>query len=445
VTAIAEQPTPSIPEFVSIAPLSGNQSTTTTPTFTFTPNSFYSPIQPIVRSIYYQVDTWQNAWSIANSTDGATWTGTTSVLQPGVHIIYAWAGDGAEATSINRPVRAPAPKSPSSPIIGQIAAYVFVVVPSPAVTLSTNVINFGNQAVGTTSASQPVTLTNTGNGALTINSIATTADFAQTNNCGSVVAASANCTINVTFTPGATGARNGALTISDSASGSPRIVNLSGTGIAPAVSLSASVLNFGNQQVGTTSIAQTVTVTNTGNASLTLNSISASGGFAQTNNCGASLAASSACAINVTFTPSTAGAWLGTLSISDNASGSPHTITLAGTGTTAALIVSTSNLVFAGQRIGTTSAAQSVTISNVGAATLTLSSINTTGDFAQTNTCGGSLSPGMNCVINVTFTPTAVAARSGALTITHNAAGSPTNVNLSGTGLLAIFFPVIGK
>jgi Subtilase family/Abnormal spindle-like microcephaly-assoc'd, ASPM-SPD-2-Hydin len=103
---------------------------------------------------------------------------------------------------------------------------------SPAVSLAPAALTFASQTTGTSSAGQAVTLTNTGSAALTISSIAASGDFAQTNTCGSSVAAGANCTITVTFTPTATGSRTGALTIADNASGSPHTVGLSGTGAA---------------------------------------------------------------------------------------------------------------------------------------------------------------------------------------------------------------------
>ena len=87
--------------------------------------------------------------------------------------------------------------------------------------------------MGTTSAAQTVTLTNTGNAELSIGSIKASGDFTQTQTCGSLVAASANCQIKVTFSPTATGSRTGAITITDNAGSSPQAVNLSGTGDPP--------------------------------------------------------------------------------------------------------------------------------------------------------------------------------------------------------------------
>jgi hypothetical protein len=108
--------------------------------------------------------------------------------------------------------------------------------------------------------------------------------------------------------------------------------NSKSTPPAPAVTLSASNVAFGSQFVGVTTAAQTVTVTNSGKATLAISSISASGDFAQTNTCPASLAAGAACSIALTFTPTAGGARTGTLTIVDNAPGSPHSAVLTGTG-----------------------------------------------------------------------------------------------------------------
>src|SRR5439155_691105 len=143
-------------------------------------------------------------------------------------------------------------------------------------------------------------------------------------------------TISVTFRPTAGGSRTGTLTVTDSANNSPQTASLSGTGTtAPAVSLSPTSLSFGNQLLNTTSAAQVVTLTNTGSATLTITSITASGDFSQTNTCGSPVIIGGTCTITVTFTPTVAGSRTGTLSVTDNASGSPHTAALSGTGTTA--------------------------------------------------------------------------------------------------------------
>jgi hypothetical protein len=104
--------------------------------------------------------------------------------------------------------------------------------PRPSARLSVTSLTFAAQGVGTTSAAQPVSLSNSGNAALSIASISTNGDFGQTNNCGATLAAGGNCTINVTFTPTAGGERVGTLGVSSNASGSPHTASLSGTGLA---------------------------------------------------------------------------------------------------------------------------------------------------------------------------------------------------------------------
>ena len=154
---------------------------------------------------------------------------------------------------------------------------------APVATLSPTSLAFANQTIGTTSAAKPVTLSNTGSVALTITGISITGtnstSFAQSNNCGSSVAAGASCTINVTFTPSAASALTATLSVADNAAGSPHTVALTGTGVAaaPAASLSPTSLAFGNQVVNTASAAKTVTLTNTGTAALTITGYSFTG------------------------------------------------------------------------------------------------------------------------------------------------------------------------
>jgi hypothetical protein len=165
--------------------------------------------------------------------------------------------------------------------------------------------------------------------------------------------------------------------------------------------------------------------------------MTASGDFAQTNNCGSSLAMNTSCTINVTFTPTAAGTRTGTLSATDNASGSPQTVSLSGTGQsvgTPGASLSPASRTFAAQNVGTTSSPQAVTLTNNGTATLSIASMTASGDFAQTNNCGSSLAMNTSCTINVTFTPTAAGTRTGTLSATDNASGSPQTVSLTGTG-----------
>ena len=127
------------------------------------------------------------------------------------------------------------------------------------------------------------------------------------------------------------------MTIVTDAAGSPHTIAVSGTGVAPApaVTLSTPSLTFGNQLVGTTSSARSVTVTNTGTSALNVSSIAMAGDFAKSaDTCtGSPVAPSATCTISATFTPTAAGSRTGTMTLTDDAPGSPHTVSLSGTGT----------------------------------------------------------------------------------------------------------------
>lgn len=200
------------------------------------------------------------------------------------------------------------------------------------------------------------------------------------------------------------------------------------------VSLSPSSLTFAIQLSGSTSAAQAINVRNTGSGVLDLSGITASGDFSQTNTCGSSVAPGAICAITVTFTPTASGARTGTLTLSDNALDSPQSAALSGTGGAPVAQLSASSLSFSSQGRNTTSAPQSITLTNSGNLPLNVAEIGVTGDFAETNTCGSKVDAGANCSIAVTFTPTATGARTGTLTIKDDAADSPQSVSLTGTG-----------
>ena len=124
--------------------------------------------------------------------------------------------------------------------------------------------------------------------------------------------------------------------------------------------LSPASLTFGNQTPGTTSAAQTVTVTNTGTQNLLLG-ITADTNFGETDNCGSKVPPGAACSINVTFTPKVAGNLTGNLTVRSNATGSPQTVALSGTGLGPAVTLSPASLTFGSLQVGTSSAPQTVT------------------------------------------------------------------------------------
>lgn len=205
--------------------------------------------------------------------------------------------------------------------------------PGPLVSLSPSPLSFADQLVGTTSAPQNVTLTNTGVASLNLTSIVASGDFSQTNNCGNTLVVNASCIISVSFAPTTSGPRSGAVTLTDDAGDSPQNLSLGGNGIAPFVSLAPPSLTFPDQPVGTTSSPMNVLLTNTGTAALNISSVTTTGDFAQTNDCGAVVGPGASCTISVTFTPSQVGPASGSVVLSDDASGSPQLVGLSGNGT----------------------------------------------------------------------------------------------------------------
>jgi len=314
----------------------------------------------------------------------------------------------------------------------------------PAISLSATSLNFDSEPVGTSSSTQAVTLRNTGNSTLSITDLALSgtnaAAFSQANTCGISVAPGGNCTISISFAPSTTGVQTASVIITDNAAGSPHTVALKGTGTAPTANLSATTLSFGNQSLRTTSPAQTMTVTNTGDGALNITALALhganAGDFAETNTCGSSVAAGASCAVSITFTPSASGNRVASLTIDDNAAGSPQTVNLTGAGTVPSVSLSATSLSFPIQTVGTASAAQVITLANTGGGALSITSLSIAGanstDFAQTNTCGGSLAPQANCTISITYKPTAARSSTASVSVIDNAPTSPQTISLSG-------------
>jgi len=310
-----------------------------------------------------------------------------------------------------------------------------------AQTLSLTSKDFGSVAIGF-SNSVNVTLTN-GASPLTISGLTTTSGFSDTSNCPispQTLAATAKCTITVSFNPVALGSASGTLAVNDSASNSPQTASLTGTGIAQVV-LSPVTLGMGSVPVNTTSAAKTVTLKNAQPIPVTIASIGTSGNFAQTSNCPFSpstLAASTTCTISVTFTPTVSGTNSGTLTVSDNTSTSPQSIPLTGTGTGSggsAVSLSPATQNFGSVGVGSSSSAN-FTLTN-GTSLLTITNIATTGNYSPTSTCPISpqtLTANTSCTITVTFNPGTTGTLAGTLTVTDSASNSPQTATLTGTG-----------
>ena len=200
-------------------------------------------------------------------------------------------------------------------------------------TLNPAVLAFADQLVGSNSAAISSTITNTGTSAEAVCSVYVNGEFSQTNTCGSAIAGKGSCTVNVVFSPTARGPRSGVLEVVTGDAGSPQSINLSGQGLAPVVALSSNAIDFSAPQlVGTTSASQSLALSNTGDGLLAISNVAITGDFSQTSTCGSTVDPSANCAFTITFTPTAASARSGALTITDSATGSPHTISLSGVG-----------------------------------------------------------------------------------------------------------------
>ena len=312
------------------------------------------------------------------------------------------------------------------------------------VSLSPSSINFGDVTVGGGSANQTVTMTNTGN--FNVNVTAATAIGAGFSVVGFVaqtpLAPGQSSTFTARFAPTVTGAAAGNISLTSTATNNPT-VSLSGNGIATPVgtlTTNPTSINFGSIIVGNTS-SQSVTLTNTGTANLTITAANVTGaGFSITPplTLPLTLIPGQTGSFTARFAPASAGAVAGSVSLVSNASNTPTSVTLSGTGVAQILTVSLSpsTINFGDVTVGNTSN-QTVTMTNTGnfnvnvtAAAATGAGFSVVGFVAQTP-----LAPGQTSTFTARFAPAVAGAVAGTISLTSTATNNPT-VSLAGNGVV---------
>ncbi|SDE24359.1 hypothetical protein SAMN05428966_107377 [Massilia sp. PDC64] len=342
--------------------------------------------------------------------------------------------------------------------IADLAAFIGnpTVTAAPAAVVNPASLSFAATTIGQSASPLATTLSNTGNAALNVGSLtlsgAAAGDYAISGGTcanGTSLAAGANCTVQVTFKPTASGVRGASLVIAHNATGGSSTVALSGTGNAvpqATVALSANAIDFGALVAGTASPAKSITVNNTGQAALTFSSITVGGANAGVFTLGGTCATSTSvpaggsCTVTVTANPSANGAFSGNLALASNASNGAVSVALSGTVSAPAPAVSAtpSAVAFGTQTIGAPAATQTVTLANTGNVALTFNGIAVSGASTVTiasKTCGTTLAVGADCTVTLAFAPTASGAAAATLAVTSNAA--PLQVSISGTGTTA--------
>ena len=394
------------------------------------------------------------------STDFTLTTGTCGTsLAAGVNCTVNVVFNPLTVGTLNATVTITDNASNSPQTVALIGTGTTAIVTAPIANLSPS-LAFPPSTAGVTTTSQPVTLTNTGTTALIITSAAlggaNPSDFnIDSSSCTASLPAGASCTYSISFTPALASTSYAAtLTVTDNSNnvaGSTQSVTLTGSGSAPVSAaqavLAPASLTFAPTTLTTAAGAQTITLSNPGTAALTGIALSITGGVTSsaftisTTTCGTSLAAGGSCTISINFTPTVVGPYLAYLDVADSATGSPQIAVLNGTGQTAPAPIATfvpASISFPTTLVGTTTSAYSTTFTNTGTATLNITSIVFGGtnksNFTESNTCGASLAINVSCVISATFTPSAATTYSATVTVTDNAAGSPTVINLTGAG-----------
>ena len=322
---------------------------------------------------------------------------------------------------------------------------------SPATNSSLSVtpslVSFGDVKIKT-QTSQTLRLSNTGTTDLAISQATLSgAGFSMSGLTAPLtVAAGTSMNFTVSFQPTATGAVSGSISISSNASSRPLAISLTGTGVTtstPAISVTPAAVSFGNMTVKT-SASQTVKLSNTGTADLAISQATLAGtGFSMSGlTAPLTVAAGASMNFTVSFQPTATGAASGSISISSNASSTPLTISLTGTGVTTSTpaISVTPSAVSFGNLTVKTSASQTVRLSNTGTADLTISQAGVSGTGFSLS---GLIAPitvaaGASTNFTVSFQPTTTGAASGSIAIMSNAGNSPLSTPLTGTGVAAI-------
>ncbi|TAK59052.1 MAG: choice-of-anchor D domain-containing protein, partial [Bacteroidetes bacterium] len=241
----------------------------------------------------------------------------------------------------------------------------------------------------------------------------------------------------VTFTPSSPGLKNGYIIFTHSADGSPDSLPVSGIGVAPEISIAPLTLDFKSVQLGV-SKTENVIVTNTGTSDLGITNVQSDNGDFVILPTGAIIAPSQSDTFAITFTPAALGIVTGEISFTHNASGSPSTVEVSGTGIATAFAVAPGNISFGDVLLGG-SKTDSVTAYNLGSANLVISSA--LADNALFLVAPGNITipPYDSAQFYVTFSASSYGEQSGNVIFNHNANGTPDSVLLSSRTVAPLF------
>ncbi|HEX7572884.1 MAG TPA: choice-of-anchor D domain-containing protein, partial [Bacteroidota bacterium] len=280
-----------------------------------------------------------------------------------------------------------------------------------------------------------VSVTNTGTAALVISSVTSTNARYSVNPTSGTIQPGAKSTFRITFTPTANGLQNGNIVFLHNAPTVRDTVAVSGTGTG--FSVNRRSVAFGNVPVASPS-KDSVVVTNAGATTLTISSVASSNGTFTVSPAGASIAAAASAKFYITFTPANTTAQTGNIVFTHNASSSPDTVAVSGTGIAAGFSVTRRSVPFGTVALGG-SKLDSVVVTNIGGVALVIGSVTSSNGTFSVNPANATLQPAQARTFYITFTPANTTAQTGNIVFLHNASSSPDTVAVSGTGTLAGF------
>ena len=315
-------------------------------------------------------------------------------------------------------------------------------VPAPVVTIDPTAADFGAYPVGSPSPQRTLTVTNHGSAPIDIDRVRIDGDDRDDfqivgSTCQGSVPPGGTCEIGVVFQASAVGTRQAQLLAGDAVS--THRAQLIGTGSGPLVEFDPPRVDFGALPLGGTD-RRDVLIRNVGNAVLTISGLQTTGPYRNGPGCAFPFGPGSECRVRVLFQPTAGGPQNGELIVTDDALGSPHRLTLTGTGLVPGISIDTTALDFGSQQVGTVSGLRPIVVTSSGTAPLSIEEVEVTGphagDFRLQDRCGfrGHM-PGATCVIEVAFAPVAAGDRTAVLTVRDSAAGSPRTISLTGVAL----------
>lgn len=366
------------------------------------------------------------------------------------HRLDPWvtgAGGGGGGSSL-----APAGGSTATATFAETARVIVTFTLPPTASVTPTTWTFPNTNVGAQSAGKLFTLENTSASPLAVSSLTLTGPDADqfqkgATGCGATLAPGAFCSVLVAFKPASAGSKSATLVFDTNAANGPHEVSLSGVGAQPAASLSTTTLAFADTVVDTVSPTKSVTLTNTGTGPLTVNNTSlfglqASNFLKSVDTCtaGLVLAPSEGCAVVLQLRPTSRGLKSATMRFNTNAPGSPHDVTVSGTGIAPVAGVDPASIAFGAVGVPLASAPEDVVVTNTGDAPMTVGNVSLAGpnpgqfDLLDDSCSAATLAPNASCDVTVQYSPDAVGSHSAELRIPSNATGSPHLVALTGTG-----------